>query len=99
LWIAFAVGSSGTVIVDEGARTALQKRGVSLLPAGVIAVEGTFDADSAVELAGPDGRVFAKGLTKHPASVLKELAGRRTSELPPDVVHEVVHRDDLVLLP
>jgi glutamate 5-kinase len=99
LWIAFAVGSSGTVIVDEGARTALLERGVSLLPAGVIGVEGAFAADAAVELAGPDGRVFAKGLIKHPAYVVKELAGRRTSELPPDVTHEVVHRDDLVLLP
>jgi glutamate 5-kinase len=99
LWIAFAVGSSGTVVVDEGARTALLERGVSLLPAGVVAVHGTFDADAAVELAGPDGRVFAKGLTRHPAHRLKELAGRRTSQLPPDVAHEVVHRDDLVLLP
>ena len=99
LWIAFAVGSSGTVVVDGGARTALLERGVSLLPAGVVGVKGSFEADSAVELAGPDGRVFAKGLTKHPSSVVKELAGRRTSELPPDVIHEVVHRDDLVLLP
>ena len=61
LWIAFAVGSSGTVVVDEGARTALVERGVSLLPAGVVAVHGAFVADAAVELAGPDGQVFAKG--------------------------------------
>jgi glutamate 5-kinase len=99
LWIAFAVGSSGTVVVDEGARTALIERGVSLLPAGVVAVHGAFDADAAVEIAGPDGQVFAKGLTRHPAHLVKELAGRRTSDLPEDVVHEVVHRDDLVLLP
>ncbi len=99
LWIAFAVGSSGTVVVDEGARTALIERDVSLLPAGVVAVHGAFDADAAVEIAGPDGQVFAKGLTRHPAHLVQELAGRRTSDLPGDVVHEVVHRDDLVLLP
>jgi glutamate 5-kinase len=99
LWIAFAVGSSGTVVVDEGARKALLERGVSLLPAGVVEVHGSFGADAAVELAGPDGRVFAKGLVRHSAQRVKELAGRRTSQLPPDVVHEVVHRDDLVLLP
>jgi glutamate 5-kinase len=99
LWIAFAVGSSGTVVVDEGARTALVDRGVSLLPAGVVAVHGAFDADAAIEIAGPDGRVFAKGLTRHPAQRVKEWAGRRTSELPEDAFHEVVHRDDLVLLP
>jgi glutamate 5-kinase len=99
LWIAFAVGSSGTVVVDDGARKALLERGVSLLPAGVVEVHGSFGADAAVELAGPDGRVFAKGLVRHSAQRVKELAGRRTSQLPPDVVHEVVHRDDLVLLP
>jgi glutamate 5-kinase len=99
LWIAFAVGASGTVVVDAGARRALEERGVSLLPAGVVDVQGGFDADDAVEIAGPDGTVFAKGLVRHPAGRLKELAGRRTSTLPVDVPHEVVHRDDLVLLP
>jgi glutamate 5-kinase len=99
LWIAFAVGSSGTITVDDGARTALMERGVSLLPAGVTGATGTFDADAAVELAGPDGKVFAKGLSRHSASRVRQLAGRRTRDLPEDVPHEVVHRDDLVLLP
>jgi glutamate 5-kinase len=99
LWIAFAIGSSGTVVVDDGARSALIDRGVSLLPAGVIRAEGDFAADDAVELAGPDGKVFAKGLVRHPAARVTALAGRRTADLPADVPHEVVHRDDLVLLP
>ena len=99
LWIAFAVGASGTVVVDDGARTALTERGVSLLPAGVVSVAGEFDAEDAVELAGPDGKVFAKGLVRHPAGALRTLAGRRTSDLPPDTVAEVVHRDDMVFLP
>ena len=99
LWIAFAVGAAGKIMVDEGARVALLERGVSLLPAGVVGVSGSFDTDDAVELTGPDGRVFAKGLSRHPAARVKELAGRRTAELPDDVPHEVVHRDDLVILP
>jgi glutamate 5-kinase len=99
LWIAFAVGASGTVIVDDGARSALVHRPTSLLPAGVVAVKGSFDADDAVEIAGRDGRVFAKGLVRHPAARIEEWAGLRTSALPPDVAHEVVHRDDLVVLP
>ncbi len=99
LWIAFAVGSSGTVVVDDGARTALVERNTSLLPAGVVGVEGTFDADDAVEIAGRDGRVFAKGLVRHPSQRVAEWGGRRTSDLPPDLPHEVVHRDDLVVLP
>jgi glutamate 5-kinase len=99
LWIAFAVGSSGTIVVDDGARAALTERAVSLLPAGVVTAMGSFGPDDAVELAGPDGKVFAKGLCRHSAATVKELAGRRTVDLPPDVVHEVVHRDDLVILP
>jgi glutamate 5-kinase len=99
LWIAFAVGASGTVVVDDGARAALVERQRSLLPAGVVEVLGTFDAEDAVEITGTDGRVFAKGLAGHPATWVKEWAGRRTSVLPADVAPEVVHRDDLVVLP
>ena len=99
LWIAFAVGASGTVVVDDGARRALTERGTSLLPAGVVGVQGSFDAEDAVEIADSTGRVFAKGLVRHPAARVKEWAGRRTADLPPDLPHEVVHRDDLVVLP
>jgi glutamate 5-kinase len=99
LWIAFAVGAGGTVVVDDGARTALIERHTSLLPAGVVAVQGRFDADDAVEIAGTDGQVFAKGLVRHPAARIKEWAGQRTARLPRDLPHEVVHRDDLVMLP
>jgi glutamate 5-kinase len=99
LWIAFAVSAAGVVRVDEGARRALLERNVSLLPAGVIAVEGDFEADDAVELAGPDGVPFAKGLARIGAGALAGVAGRRTPDLPEGLPHEVVHRDDLVVLP
>jgi len=99
LWIAFAVGSNGTIVVDDGARRVLLERGVSLLPAGVVSVKGGFDVDDAVEIAGPDGKVFAKGLTRLGAASLREVAGRRTGDLPDGVPHEIVHRDDLVVLP
>ncbi|HTW06044.1 MAG TPA: glutamate 5-kinase [Acidimicrobiales bacterium] len=99
LWIAFAVGATGTVIVDAGAKKALIESGVSLLPAGVRAVQGDFYPEDAVELAGPDGAVFAKGLVRHSAKALSEWMGWQTSSLPPDAPAEVVHRDDLVILP
>ena len=99
LWIAFAVGASGTIVVDAGARRALTERGTSLLPAGVVDVEGSFAAEDAVEIADATGKVFAKGLTRHDASRIKEWRGRHTRELPPDVSPEIVHRDDLVVLP
>jgi len=99
LWIGFAVASSGTVVVDEGARRALVERQTSLLPAGVVDVQGGFDAEDAVELADTSGKVFAKGLVRYAANVLKGVAGSRTSDLPDGLPHEVVHRDDLVVLP
>ncbi|MGH9182091.1 MAG: PUA domain-containing protein, partial [Acidimicrobiales bacterium] len=98
LWIGFAIGSSGTVFVDDGARQALLERHTSLLPAGVVRVEGSFEADDAVEIADSAGRVIAKGLVRHPSSRVEEWRGRRTADLPADLPHEVVHRDDLVVL-
>ncbi|CAN5158523.1 glutamate 5-kinase [soil metagenome] len=99
LWIAFAVGASGVVVVDDGARRALTERNTSLLPAGVVEVRGRFEADAAVEIAEVDGRVFAKGLVRAGSVVLAAVAGRRTDALPDGTPHEVVHRDDLVVLP
>jgi len=99
LWIAFAQGSAGRIVVDAGARAALVEHGRSLLPAGVRAVEGGFEADQAVEVVDEDGRPFAKGLARYPASLLRQVAGRRTTELPEGSPGEVIHRDDLVVLP
>ena len=99
LWIAFALAPAGTVVVDAGAKKALMERGVSLLPAGVREVHGEFQAEDAVEVAGPDGTVFAKGLVRHGAKDLAQWSGWQSSRLPPDVPPEVVHRDDLVILP
>ncbi len=99
LWIAFAVGSSGRITVDAGARQALHRGGNSLLVAGVTAVEGDFVDDDAVEIAGPDGVVFAKGLVRLDAATVDKVMGRRSAELPDGVLPHVVHRDDLVMLP
>ena len=98
LWIAYAVGSAGTLVVDEGARRAVVEREASLLPAGVMAVKGTFDVNGAVELASEDGEVFAKGLVKHPSYLIARWAGLRSVDLPQGASHEVVHRDDMVVL-
>ncbi|MDP7598883.1 MAG: glutamate 5-kinase [Acidimicrobiales bacterium] len=99
LWIAFAVGSSGRIQVDAGARRAMEERRVSLLPAGVVGVSGPFDVGDAVEVVDPDGAVFAKGIVRHDARLLQANLGARTSELPDGMSHEVIHADDLVVLP
>lgn len=99
LWIAFARGAAGRVVVDDGARAALIQDNRSLLPAGVRGVEGTFSPDDAVEVVTVDGRPFAKGLARFGADALRDVAGKRTGELPEGTPHEVIHRDDLVVLP
>lgn len=98
LWIAFALPTAGRVRVDEGARLALVEREASLLPAGVVAAEGGFEPDDAIEVLGPDGSVLAKGIARLPARRAGEWLGRRTADLPADLDDELVHRDDLVLL-
>ncbi len=99
LWIAFALPPSGRIIVDNGARAALEKHQRSLLAAGVIRAEGTFSAEDAVELVDEQGSVFAKGLTRWQRSEIDSHAGSNSQEFPDGLAEEVVHRDDLVILP
>ena len=99
LWIAFAAEVAGSITVDEGARQALTTRSTSLLPAGVRSVAGRFAEGDTVDVLGPDGVAFARGMVFVAAADLREVAGRQTRDLPQGMVHEVIHRDDLVMLP
>jgi glutamate 5-kinase len=98
LWIAFASHVEGAVLVDDGAKRALVERGTSLLPAGVIGVEGDFAEGDVVDVRDTSGTIVARGLALSDATVVRAVAGKRTPDLPSDVVHEVIHRDDLVVL-
>jgi glutamate 5-kinase len=98
LWIAFAVAPAGKITVDEGARSALVDGGRSLLAAGVRRAEGEFDEGDAVEIATDEAGVFARGLASTGIDVVRSVAGRRSVDMPDGVPHEIVHRDDLVVL-
>ncbi len=102
LWLAHATTTHGKLILDAGAVTAILERGVSLLPAGVSSVTGSFSAGDAVELVGPDGTVIARGLVAFDSEDLPQMLGRSTKELAqalgPEYERELVHRDDLVLI-
>jgi glutamate 5-kinase len=87
LWLRFAKPAAGRLHVDEGARRAVAEHGATLLAVGVASAEGRFEAGDAVELVGPDGLTFAKGIAEVSSS---ELGGR-----PRGV--EAVHRDRLAL--
>jgi glutamate 5-kinase len=99
LWIAFASRVHGAIVVDDGARRALTDRPTSLLPAGVVGVVGAFSEGDTVDVQGGDGVTFARGMVYVDSDVLRRVQGRHTRDLPEGVVHEVIHRDDLVLLP
>lgn len=99
LWIAFAVPALGRIVVDAGARRALEERNGSLLPAGIRSTEGNFAIDDAVEIADLDGVVFAKGQVRWSSDQLKNDAGKQTADLPTGTPDVVVHKDDLVVLP
>ncbi|MFP5487869.1 MAG: glutamate 5-kinase [Acidimicrobiia bacterium] len=98
LWIAFAAERSGRVHVDAGARQALVERHKSLLPAGVVDVDGVFEPGDVVDVVDPDGTTFARGRVTVSHTDLRSVIGSRTSDLPAGMVHEVGHVDDLVVL-
>ena len=102
LWLAHASTPQGRLILDDGAVTAILERGVSLLPAGVTAVEGDFISGDTVELASQAGTVIARGLVAFDSEEIPQMLGRSTKELAASLgaeyERELVHRDDLVLL-
>lgn len=99
LWIAFAAEVEGTIDVDAGAERAITDQPRSLLPAGVVGARGSFASGDTVEIAGPSGRPFARGMVAVDSGLISTIAGMRTHDLPPEIAHEVIHRDDLVVLP
>ncbi len=99
-WIAGALKPIGTLIVDDGAHKALTQ-GRSLLPAGVRAVEGTFDRGDPVVVKNPAGRPIARGLSNYSADEARLIAGKQSGDIEAVLGYqrgeEMIHRDDLVV--
>ena len=102
LWLAHASASKGRLVLDDGAVAAVVERRKSLLPAGIVAVEGSFDEGDPVDLCSTDGDTVGRGLVRYDSTELPRLLGRSTHDLArdlgPDYEREVIHRDQLVLL-
>ncbi|MFG3264710.1 MULTISPECIES: glutamate 5-kinase [Streptomyces] len=102
LWLQHASTPQGSLTLDDGAVRAVVERRTSLLPAGIAAVEGDFNAGDPVELRDGSGRAVARGLVNFDAKEIPQLLGRSTRELARELgaeyEREVVHRDDLVIL-
>ena len=102
LWLAHASTPVGRLTLDAGAVMAVVERNASLLPAGILAVDGDFVSGDPVELLDQSGVAVARGLVNFDAEELPQLLGRSTRDLARELgsayEREVVHRDDLVLL-
>jgi glutamate 5-kinase len=99
-WIAATVNPVGALMVDDGATRAL-RTGKSLLPAGVVAVEGTFERGDCVIIRSRAGAEAGRGLSAYASAEINLIAGHKSSEIA-DILgyrgrDEIIHRDDLVV--
>jgi len=102
-WILTGASESrGAVTVDAGAAKALREQGRSLLPAGIVNVDGAFERGDIIAITGPDGDVFAWGLANYRHADVVAIKGRRSAEVGGVLGHEygpeVVHRNDMALV-
>ena len=101
LWIGFAGHDAGSVVIDDGAREALHARGGSLLPVGVVRVDGSFDRGDVIAVYDLQGGLVARGITRYSSSeadlargMRLEMVGRVVPSLA-DV--PLIHRDELLV--
>ena len=101
LWLKYAKPTRGRLEIDAGAEQALRERGTSLLPVGIVGVDGDFEAGDAVEVCPADnGRAIGKGIVNYSAAELRRIKGMKSAEIQellPRAVDEAVHRDYFVL--
>jgi glutamate 5-kinase len=101
-WIAYAFRTRGKVGIDPGAEKALLDRGKSLLPSGIVAVEGDFSRGECVEITGGANRPIARGIVNYSSADIDKIKGSKSIEIERRLgykyTEEVIHRDNMVLL-
>lgn len=100
-WIGYTLPPKGKLVLDDGARRAVEQQGKSLLAIGVTAVEGDFEKGEVVSLVDLRGEEFARGLTNYDSGTASRVAGKRADEISALLgamrYDEVIHRDNLVV--
>jgi glutamate 5-kinase len=100
-WIGLTVKPRGRLLLDAGAREAVEKKGKSLLAIGIVGVEGEFSKGDVVALRDPEGREFARGLTNYSAEEIQRIKGLKTQKISEVLGYrpydEVIHRDNMVV--
>jgi glutamate 5-kinase len=101
-WIAFTLKPKGKIMVDEGAKKAICQKGKSLLPSGVISVEGKFSVGDAVVLVDAQGQEFARGLSNYGSTEINKIKGLKSSAIIDKLGYkysdEIIHRDDMAVI-
>jgi glutamate 5-kinase len=102
LWLTYATTSQGSIVIDAGAVTAVVDKRLSLLPAGVVSIQGMFSAGDPVDVCDPTGKVLARGIVSFDSDELPGMIGKRTADLLQEFGtgfdREIIHRDDMVVL-
>ncbi|MFO0866425.1 MAG: glutamate 5-kinase [Gemmataceae bacterium] len=101
-WLGYTARPKGKFVVDAGACQAVKSKGKSLLPIGVVRVQGEFDKGDVIALLDLDGQEFARGLTNYASGDAAKIVGLRTDQIPEALgsapYEEIVHRDNLVVI-
>ncbi|MBN4075387.1 MAG: glutamate 5-kinase [SAR86 cluster bacterium] len=101
-WLASHLKTCGTLVLDDGAVNVLKKSGRSLLPVGIKSVEGKFLRGEMVDCVDSNGKTVARGLVNYDASEAREIISKSSDQIMSilgyDGDHEMIHRDNLVLL-
>jgi glutamate 5-kinase len=101
-WIAFTLKPKGVITVDQGARRAIVKQGKSLLPAGIVDVQGTFGIGAPVQCVDSNKKPIATGLVNYTSADIRKMMGLKTGQIEKQLGYkyydEVIHRDNLVLI-
>ncbi len=100
-WITYGLVPAGTLYLDTGAVKAVTKQGKSLLPAGIVAVEGEFATSDAVKLCDRAGKELGRGLVNYNSAEIEQIKGYHSAKIAEilgyDSVDTVVHRNNLVI--
>lgn len=101
-WIAYSLPQAGRVVLDAGAVRAIVHQGGSLLPSGVLSVEGDFENGEMIGCVDEQGTEWARGISHYSAREIRRIAGKQSSDI--DVIlgyricDDIIHRDELVVL-
>jgi len=101
-WTAFAYKVRGKIWVDEGAERAVIYNGKSLLPSGVLKIEGDFSRGECIEMNNINGKVIARGITNYSSSDINKIKGLKSIDIEKKLgykyAEEVIHRDNMVVM-